>query len=83
MVAAAKAHIENLSVDQVAAEIAAGDPLMVDIREPDERVQSGAIPGSTRAPRGMLEFYADPTSPYHRAAAAGNSLGVQLPAMSR
>ncbi len=39
---------------------------LVDIREDDERAQSGAIPGAVRAPRGMLEFWADPTSPYHR-----------------
>jgi rhodanese-related sulfurtransferase len=49
----------------VAAEVAGGDPLIVDIREPVEREQHGSIPGAISAPRGMLEFYADPTSPYH------------------
>jgi rhodanese-related sulfurtransferase len=57
--------VTNLTVEDVAAELDAGDPLIVDIREPAEREQHGSIPGAIAAPRGMLEFYADPTSPYH------------------
>ena len=63
----AKQRVVNLTVDDVAAEIESGDPLIVDIREPAERDQHGSIPGAIAAPRGMLEFYADPTSTYHRA----------------
>src|SRR2546422_452556 len=37
-----------------------------DIGEADERAQNGVIKGAVHAPRGMIEFYADPTSPYHR-----------------
>ena len=66
MVAEAKRRVENLSPEQVAAEIDGGDVTLVDIREDDERLQVGAIPGAVRAPRGMLEFWADPTSAYHR-----------------
>lgn len=66
LVAEAKASIENLTADQVAQEIAGGDVLVVDIREPEERRANGAITGAVSAPRGMLEFYADPASPYHR-----------------
>ena len=66
LVAAAKQHVENLTPDQVAGEIGNADIVLVDIREPEERAQSGGIPGSIHAPRGMLEFYADPSSPYHR-----------------
>jgi rhodanese-related sulfurtransferase len=66
MVSAAKARIENLSVGQGADELAGGDMLLVDIREPEERAVSGTILGALHAVRGMLEFYADPTSPYHR-----------------
>ena len=66
MVATARSRVEALSAEQVAAEIAGGDVLLVDLREPDERMGAGAIPGAVHAPRGMLEFYADPTSPYHR-----------------
>jgi rhodanese-related sulfurtransferase len=66
LVGHAKQHIENLTPDQGAAELAASQPLLVDLREPDERAQSGSIPGAVHAPRGMLEFYADPVSAYHR-----------------
>jgi rhodanese-related sulfurtransferase len=66
MVAQAKAQIENLSPDQVAQELEAGDALLVDLREPNERSENGTIPGAVSAPRGMLEFWADPSSPYHR-----------------
>jgi rhodanese-related sulfurtransferase len=65
MVAEAKGRIENLTPDQVEAEVREGT-LLIDIREPEERLASGAIAENTHAPRGMLEFYADPTSPYHR-----------------
>jgi rhodanese-related sulfurtransferase len=65
MVAQAKARIENLTPDQVEQELANG-ALLVDIREPEERATSGAIADNTHAARGMLEFYADPTSAYHR-----------------
>ena len=66
MVAAAKRQIENLTVEQTAAISAAESITLVDIREPGERIQHGAIPGAVSAPRGMLEFWADPTSSYHR-----------------
>ena len=67
MVSEAKQRVENLTVDQVARELEQGDTLLVDLREPEERVQQGTISGAVFAPRGMLEFWADPTSPYHRA----------------
>src|SRR5438105_9710973 len=66
MVAEAKRHVENLTPEQVFAELRDGSPLLVDVREPEERAQSGVIPGSVHAARGMLEFYADLASSYHR-----------------
>ncbi len=66
MVATAKANIENLSPDQVATELEAGAATLIDIREQDERTEKGRLPAAFHAPRGMLEFYADPSSPYHR-----------------
>jgi rhodanese-related sulfurtransferase len=66
LVAQAKSRIENLSVEQVAEELAQGQALVIDIREAEERVVDGAIPGTVHAPRGMLEFYADPSSRFHR-----------------
>ncbi|MGH8146768.1 MAG: rhodanese-like domain-containing protein [Rhodanobacteraceae bacterium] len=65
MVAEAKATIENLTPDQVQAELAGGDAVLVDVRDAAERAQ-GAIANSVHAPRGMLEFYADPASPMHK-----------------
>lgn len=65
LVGEAKAQIENLSPEEVAAELASGEAVLVDVREPQER-EAAAIPGSVHAPRGMLEFYADPSLPYHK-----------------
>ncbi len=61
-----KAHIENLSIEQLKAEMDDPDALVADIREIQERVDLGTIPGSKHAARGMLEFWADPQSPYYR-----------------
>jgi rhodanese-related sulfurtransferase len=66
MVAEAKKRVQNMTVDETARELESADVLLVDIREPGERAQTGVIPGAVEAPRGMLEFWADPTSPYHR-----------------
>ncbi len=62
-----KKHLENLSIEDLKREMADNpDLLVVDIREIQERVDLGAIPGSVHAPRGMLEFWADPNSQYAR-----------------
>ena len=66
LISAAKQRVENLSVDEVAAELAGGDAILIDVREQNERDEQGTIAGSVHAPRGMLEFFADPSSPYHR-----------------
>jgi rhodanese-related sulfurtransferase len=62
-----KAGIENLSIDELVREIEKdADLLLVDLRELQERVDLGTIPGAKHVPRGMLEFWADPASPYYR-----------------
>jgi rhodanese-related sulfurtransferase len=66
LVAEAKQRVQNLSVEQTAEELERGDALFVDLRESNEREEQGAIPGAVHAPRGMLEFWADPTCSYHR-----------------
>jgi rhodanese-related sulfurtransferase len=66
LVADAKAAIEELSVDELRAELDAGDVTVVDIRDVRERWNLGAIPGAKSMPRGMLEFWFDPESPYYR-----------------
>jgi rhodanese-related sulfurtransferase len=65
MVTRAKAQVENLTAEQVEQERSEG-ALLVDLREPAELEADGIIEGAVHAPRGMLEFYADPSSPYHR-----------------
>jgi rhodanese-related sulfurtransferase len=66
LVKEAKQQIENLSPDQVQAELSKGNATIIDIRESEELKQNGKIAGAVHAPRGMLEFYADPSLPYHR-----------------
>ena len=65
LVAQARSQIRNLIVDEFARELEADTVTLIDIREPDEVGGTGAIPGAIQAPRGMLEFWADPASPYH------------------
>jgi rhodanese-related sulfurtransferase len=65
MVEEAKRRIENLSVEQLEAELARGSVQVVDIRDVRERRKLGFIPGSQHVPRGMLEFWLDPTSHYY------------------
>jgi rhodanese-related sulfurtransferase len=66
LIAEARGRIEHLSPSAVEAERDSGDVVLVDLRETEERAQHGSIAGAFHAPRGMLEFYADPTSAYHR-----------------
>lgn len=66
LVKEAKARIENLTPAQVNEEISNGNATLVDIRESEELQQNGKIKGSVHAPRGMLEFYADSSLPYHK-----------------
>ena len=63
----AKKEIENISVEQLKNEINSNpNMLLLDIREIQERIELGTIPNSTHCPRGMMEFWASPQSPYYR-----------------
>ncbi|HEY0666548.1 MAG TPA: rhodanese-like domain-containing protein [Sphingobacteriaceae bacterium] len=66
LVKEAKQQIENLSPEQVQDELSKGNATLIDIRESEELKQNGKIAGSVHAPRGMLEFYADSSLPYHK-----------------
>ena len=66
MVQAALAEVSTLSIDQAAALHGQPEVLFVDIREAAEGDCEGQIPGSTLAPRGVLEFWVDPASAWHR-----------------
>lgn len=61
------AEIDNLDVDDLKREMDADkEILLLDLREIQEWVDRGTIPGAVHVPRGMLEFWADPASPYAR-----------------
>ena len=64
--AEAENEIETLSVAQVMNVMGQSDTTLVDIRDIRELWREGAIPGAIHAPRGMLEFWIDPNSPYHK-----------------
>ena len=66
LVADANAAVKTWTVADAMAAVGKGDVAFIDIREPDELARDGVIPGAEAAPRGMLEFYADPESPYHK-----------------
>ena len=66
MVAEATAEIETLDVEQARALHGQPGVTFVDLRDPREIWREGGIPGAVSAPRGMIEFWIDPGSPYHR-----------------
>jgi rhodanese-related sulfurtransferase len=65
MLAAANAAVPRIAREEAAALIASGDVLVVDVRDAPELQASGKIKGAKHVSRGMLEFRADPESPYH------------------
>ncbi|MBE0473718.1 rhodanese-like domain-containing protein [Rhodoferax sp.] len=66
LVAEAMAQVKTYTVDEVKARL--GDPKVqvVDIRDVRELEREGTVPGCFNAPRGMLEFWVDPASPYYK-----------------
>ena len=66
LVSQAKEQIETLLQEDAEAQVAAGTAQFIDIRDIRELKREGSIPGALHAPRGMLEFWLDPASPYHK-----------------
>lgn len=66
LVAQAMAQIRTLDAEDAIALAADEDVVLVDLRDIRERCRDGFIPGSFHAPRGMLEFWVDPDSPYYK-----------------
>lgn len=60
----ANAAVETLEVDAVQALLGREDVVLVDLRDPRELEREGKMPGAFHCPRGMLEFWIDPDSPY-------------------
>ena len=66
MVKNARARIEEIETSDLITMMEDPNVVIVDIRDIRERQRSGYIPGSFHAPRGMIEFWVDPESPYHK-----------------
>ena len=68
MLAAANAEVPRVPPAEARALIGRGNVLIVDVRDPGELQSGGKLKGAINVPRGMLEFRADPESPYRNSA---------------
>ena len=66
LVAAAEREIVTLTLDEVRAAIDDPNTVIVDVRDIRELWREGKIPGAIHSPRGMNEFWIDPTCKYHK-----------------
>ncbi|HEY6833357.1 MAG TPA: rhodanese-like domain-containing protein [Pseudolabrys sp.] len=66
LVEEAEREIESLSPEDGVKLAGRDDIVLVDIRDIRELQRDGRVPGAFHCPRGMLEFWIDPTSPYHK-----------------
>ncbi len=62
----ANAQVRSVTPEEAQALAASGEGLIIDLRDPRELEREGRIPGTKHCPRGMLEFWIDPESPYHK-----------------
>ena len=62
----AMAEVRTYSVEEARARLSDPGVQFVDVRDVRELEREGVVPGAVHAPRGMLEFWVDPESPYHR-----------------
>jgi rhodanese-related sulfurtransferase len=70
LLATANAEVPHVPPAEARALIGRGNVLIVDVRDPAELQAGGKLKGAVNVPRGMLEFRADPESPYHNTAFA-------------
>lgn len=66
LMAEAEAAIQHISVGDAMGLLQRDDVVFVDIRDVRELRREGKVPGAFHAPRGMLEFWVDPASPYFK-----------------
>lgn len=64
LLAEAEAAVKTLSVEEAKSLVGRADTVFVDLRDPRELEREGRMPGAVHCPRGMLEFWIDPESPY-------------------
>lgn len=66
LLAEAEKKTSGISAEAAEARLGDSNTVFVDIRDPRELERDGMIPGAFHAPRGMLEFWVDPESPYYK-----------------
>jgi rhodanese-related sulfurtransferase len=66
LIAEANSVIASMEVAQALQELGLEDTVFVDLRDPRELEREGKIPNAFHCPRGMLEFWIDPASPYYK-----------------
>ena len=66
LVDTAEREVETLSVAEAQKLVGRGDVVFVDLRDPRELQREGKLTGAFHCPRGMLEFWIDPDSPYFK-----------------
>jgi rhodanese-related sulfurtransferase len=66
LIAEAEAKARGISAEDANARLGDDNTLFVDLRDVRELERDGMIPGAFHAPRGMLEFWVDPDSPYYK-----------------
>lgn len=66
LLAEAEAMVETIPAAEAIGLMGRDDTVLVDLRDPRELDREGRIPGAFHCPRGMLEFWIDPESPYHK-----------------
>ncbi|MFN0027124.1 MAG: rhodanese-like domain-containing protein [Acidimicrobiales bacterium] len=66
MIDEARKHIDNHPPEEAKRRVEEEGALLIDVRDVRELERDGVIPGAMHAPRGMLEFWIDPESPYFR-----------------
>ncbi|WP_210484311.1 rhodanese-like domain-containing protein [Microvirga antarctica] len=72
----ALAKVESLPASAAITMLERDDVQLVDLRDPRELEREGRVPGAFHCPRGMLEFWIDPDSPYHKQAFAADKTFV-------
>ena len=66
LVDAANSEVETMPTEEAIKLAGRDDTVLVDIRDIRELARDGKVPGAVHCPRGMLEFWIDPQSPYHK-----------------
>jgi rhodanese-related sulfurtransferase len=72
LIAEAQKRSKGISIEEATKRLGEANTVFVDIRDVRELEREGMIPGAFHAPRGMLEFWVDPDSPYYKPVFTGD-----------